>query len=108
MKGEIHTMRKLTTVAALAGVAAILAVPAWGAGSKQAADAVTAPQITVNGSGTVAAPPDVAVWTFGLTTRATTARAALAANGADMRKVIAALKAAEAREAALLEGAEPR
>jgi hypothetical protein len=94
MKGEIHTMRKLTTIAALAGVAAILAVPAWGAGSKTGVDTATAPQITVSGTGSVNATPDVAVWTFGLTSRATTARGALAANGTEMRKVIAALKAA--------------
>ena len=87
--------REIKLVAALGAAAAILAVPAWGA-SGRAGDttAATQPQITVNGSGSVNAVPDIAVWTFSVTTRAAGARDALKNNGNDMRKVVAALKAA--------------
>ena len=65
-------MTKLKLVAALGALAAILAVPASGAGTK-ATETITAttPQITVNGTGTVRAVPDIAVWTFSVSTRAT-------------------------------------
>ena len=88
-------MTKLKLVAALGALAAILAVPASGAGTK-APETITAttPQITVNGTGTVKAVPDIAVWTFSVASRATAAREALRLNGVEMRKVIAALKAA--------------
>ena len=86
--------REIKLVAALGAAAAILAVPAWGA-SGRAGDttATTQPQITVNGSGSVNAVPDIAIWTFSVTSRAATARDALKNNGNEMRKVIAALKA---------------
>lgn len=50
--------------------------------------------ITVQGNGTVTTVPDTATMTFGVTSRADGADAALAANSADMAKVIAALKGA--------------
>lgn len=88
-------MTKLKLVVALGVLAAILAVPAWGAGAKTTQTiTATTPQITVNGSGTVNAVPDIAVWNFSVSSRATTAREALKVNGVEMRKVIAALKAA--------------
>ena len=94
--------RKLKLVAAVSTVAAIVAVPAWGAGDKSAETVTTAaPQITVNGSGSVSATPDIAVWTFSLTTRAASARDALRGNANEMRKVIAALKAAGIKAADL-------
>ena len=94
--------RKLKLVAAVGTVAAIVAVPAWGAGSKGAdTAAATAPQITVTGSGSVSTTPDTAVWTFSVTTRAATARDALRGNGNEMRKVVAALKAAGIKAADL-------
>ena len=94
--------RKIKLVAAVGTVAAIVAVPAWGAGDKSAETVTTAaPQITVNGSGSVSATPDIAVWTFSLTTRAATARDALKGNGNELRKVIAALKAAGIKAADL-------
>lgn len=93
------TARKsIKIAAALTAVAAVLAVPAWGASgsstARSADAAATPPTITVNGSGTVKAVPDIAIWTFSVTSRAASARDALKANGNDMRKVIAALKAA--------------
>ena len=88
-------MTKLKLVAALAALAAILAVPAWGAGAKGTeTGAATTPQITVSGSGTVKSVPDIAVWSFSVSSRASSAREALRLNGVEMRKVIAALKAA--------------
>jgi hypothetical protein len=87
-------MTKLKLVAALGALAAILAVPAWGAGAKATETITTVtPQITVNGSGSVTAVPDIAVWSFSVSSRATGAREALKLNGVEMRKVIAALKA---------------
>lgn len=93
------TARKsLKVAAALAALAAVLAVPAWGASgsstARSAEVAAVAPTITVNGSGAVKAVPDIAIWTFSVSTRATSARDALRNNGVEMRKVIAALKAA--------------
>ena len=88
-------MTKLKLVVALSAVAAILAVPAWGAGAKGTdTTAATTPQITVNGTGTVKSVPDIAVWNFSVSSRAISAREALKVNGVEMRKVIAALKAA--------------
>ena len=88
-------MTKLKLVATLGVLAAILAVPAWSAGAKATeAIAATTPQITVNGTGTVKAVPDIAVWSFSVSSRATSARDALKVNGGEMRKVIAALKGA--------------
>ena len=88
-------MTKLKLIAALGALAAILAVPAWGAGAKATdTSAATTPQITVTGTGTVRSVPDIAVWNFSVSSRATSAREALKLNGVEMRKVIAALKAA--------------
>jgi uncharacterized protein YggE len=56
--------------------------------------------VVVTGVGSVKAVPDEAELSFGVETRASTARAALAANGTAMRKVIAALRDAGAREIA--------
>ncbi len=50
--------------------------------------------ITVQGSATARGVPDRAQLSFGVETQAATAKAALNANGAEMRKVIAAVKAA--------------
>src|SRR5262249_12341038 len=54
--------------------------------------------ITVTGTGTATATPTRATVSFGVQTQAPTAKAALAQNGADMRKVIAALQAAGAKD----------
>lgn len=86
--------RNIKLVMALGATAAILAVPAWGAPGKASETAAATPQISVSGTGTVTATPDIAIWTFGVTSRAAGAREALRANGVEMRKVNAALKAA--------------
>lgn len=89
---------KLRYVVALAGAA--LAVGAFvGVGLPQRAHAVAADEqdsryVTVPGHGTVVVVPDRGVLSFGVDSRGDTAVAALAANSATMRKVIAALKAA--------------
>jgi uncharacterized protein YggE len=50
--------------------------------------------ITVNGTGSVATTPDTAQISFGAVSQAQTARAALTANAAAARKIVAALRAA--------------
>jgi uncharacterized protein YggE len=54
--------------------------------------------ITVQGTASVVSVPDRAELSFGVESQAETARAALAANAAEMRRVIAALKAAGATD----------
>jgi len=54
--------------------------------------------ITVTGTGTATSTPTRATVSFGVQTQAPTAKAALAQNGADMRKVIAALQDAGAKD----------
>lgn len=54
--------------------------------------------ITVQGTASVASVPDRAELSFGVESQAETARAALAANAAEMRRVIAALKATGATD----------
>jgi len=79
---------------ALAGLLAAAVVFA-GAGRPEragSADATSERTITVTGQGAVKAVPNQAQFSFGVTTQADTATAALAANSAAMRKVIAALK----------------
>jgi uncharacterized protein YggE len=85
-------MKRIALVAGLLLAAAALAgvLRPDGAG---AADPDPAPDtVTVTGSGSVSAVPDRAKISAGVETRAATAKAALAANGAAMQKVIAALR----------------
>jgi uncharacterized protein len=90
-------MRRLTIIiSALLALAAVAAVTR--AGEAPAAAGEPADGITVQGSGSVTAVPDRAQLSFGVETQATTAKAALAANGTEMRKVIAAIKAAGATD----------
>ena len=78
----------------LAVVGAVLAVLVAGATRAGGAPSA-APQhsIVVAGLGTVSARPDRAQLSFGVSSDAKSASAALRANGAEMTKVIAALKA---------------
>lgn len=90
---------KLIRIPALAlGVAAALAVIGLGgaAGSAGQTVATTSPgrTITVTGSGAAVATPNRVAFSFGVTTQAKTASAALNGNSAEMRKVIAAIKGA--------------
>ena len=91
----------------LLAVAALLAVVAL-AGALGPPDAAVAQQpaaseadtVTVTGTGTVKDTPDEAQMTFGVESRGRTAQAAIAANDAEMEKMIAALRRAGAREIA--------
>jgi len=73
----------------LAGLAAAVTVP--GRAASAAADAGA---ITVQGTASVASVPDRAELSFGVESQGQTAKAALAANAGEMRRVIAAVKAA--------------
>ncbi len=85
MKKRILPITGLLLVAAALG-----AVSLPGTASSAAAEAGG---ITVQGVASVAIVPDRAELSFGVESQAPTARAALAANAAEMRKVIAAVKA---------------
>ena len=78
----------LVTAAAVAGVARPEGAAAV-EGPSQTGDS-----ITVSGNGSASAVPTTAVFSFGVDSRAATAKAALAANSREMRLVIAAVKAA--------------
>jgi uncharacterized protein len=78
--------------AALAIAIALAGVGRPGAAHGSAAESVRT--ITVNGSGTARVAPDEAVFSFGVESDGGTAQAALAANGARMSRVIAALRRA--------------
>jgi len=82
----------LLVAAAIAGVARPEGAQAV-EGQSQSTDSVT-----VSGSGSVSSVPTSATFTFGVDTRAASARAALATNAREMREVIAALKTSGARE----------
>jgi uncharacterized protein YggE len=85
--------RALLVAAFLVLVAALAAATLPGSASSAAADAGG---ITVLGTASVSSVPDRAELSFGVESQGETARAALAANATEMRKVIAALKAAGA------------
>jgi hypothetical protein len=76
-------------------VGAVLAVLVAGATRAGGASTATAPQhsIVVSGQGSVTARPDRAQLSFGVSTEAKTASAALRQNATEMTRVIAALKA---------------
>jgi len=88
---------------ALAAVLLLAAVAVAGVARPEGAHAVdgqaqSQDSIIVSGNGSVVAVPTTAVLSLGVDVRAATAKAALAANARDMRQVIAAVKAAGARE----------
>ena len=82
----------LVAAAAVAGVARPEGAAAVD-GTSQSTDT-----ITVSGSGSVSAVPTTAVFSFGVDTRAQTAKAALAANSREMRQVIAAVEASGGKD----------
>ena len=92
MKRLLLTVPALLAVAALAGAVG----PPDFAGAQE--PAATEDTVTVSGVGSVEAVPNEAQMSFGVETRRPTAQAALAANAEAMRKVIAALREAGARE----------
>ena len=73
------------------GVTVALAVSLLGASSAVGAAAAAKGTITVSGTGIVNSVPDRADFTFGVSTTAATATAALAADGSQMRRLIDAL-----------------
>ena len=88
-------MTHLRIPALALAVAAVLALVGPGRpGQAVAGSTATARSLTIAGSGAATAVPDRAAFSFGVTSQAKTASAALAANGAEMKKVIAAIKAA--------------
>ena len=91
-------MKRIALVGGLLLVAAALAGVLRPEGAHAVDPAPTTDTVTVTGTGVVLAVPDRAQVSAGVETRAATAKAALDANGAAMRKVIAALKAAGATE----------
>jgi uncharacterized protein YggE len=85
--------RLLLAAAALLALAALAGV----VGRPEGAGAVDPPgdrTVTVTGVGAVRSVPDRAQLSFGVESRAASAQAALAANGAAMRKLLAALREA--------------
>ena len=94
-------MKRLLLLAA-AGLAVVAFAGSVGlpdlAGAQDAADSEDT--VTASGVGSVQAVPNEAQMSFGVETRATTAKAAVAANGDVMRKVLNALRQAGAREIA--------
>ena len=94
MKRLLLVVPALLAVVALAGA---LGTPDFASADEPAA---TTDKLVVNGAGSVEAVPDRASFSFGVQTRAGTAKAALAANGDAMRKVIAALRDAGASDLA--------
>lgn len=86
---------------ALAALLVFAAAAVVGIGRPEAAGSASDVQregITVTGVGRVDAVPDEAEFTLGVTTKGGTAREALAANSAEMRQLIAAVKAAGVKE----------
>ena len=85
-------MKRIALVAGLLLAAAALAGVLHPDGAGAADPAATPDTVTVTGNGSVAAVPDRAEISAGVESRAPTAKAALAANGAAMQKVLAALR----------------
>ena len=83
----------ISSLVALAAVAAVTH-----AGDAPAAAGDSSDGITVQGTASVTSTPDRAQVSFGVESPAATAKAALAANAVEMRKVLAALKAAGATD----------
>jgi uncharacterized protein len=92
-------MKRIVIVAFLLLGAAALAGVARPEGSHAAEGAGTpARTLTVSGTGTATSTPTRASVSFGVQNQGATAKAALAQNAADMRKVLAALQAAGAKD----------
>ena len=92
-------MKRMLIVAALLIGAAAVAGVARPEGTHAAGSTEAVPRtITVTGTGTATSTPTRASLSFGVQTQAPTAKAALAQNSAEMRKVIAALQSAGAKD----------
>jgi hypothetical protein len=92
-------MKKILAVAGLAaGALAVAALAGVGLPEQAHGDAGITRTITVTGNGVVKAKPDRAGFSFGVESRAATARQASADNARAMRRLIDALKAAGVAE----------
>jgi uncharacterized protein YggE len=91
-------MKRVVIAAALLLAAAALAGVARPEGAHAVDSTPAADFVTVGGSGSVVAVPTRASLSLGVNSRGDTARAALAANAREMRKVIDAVKAAGGRD----------
>ncbi len=97
VRRRIEGMRRLAiTITSLLALAALAAVVH--AGDAPAAAEATSGGITVQGTASVSAVPDRAELTVGVESQGATAKAALAANAAEMRRVLAALRSAGATD----------
>ncbi len=90
-------MKRLAIAAALLLAAAAVAGVARPEGA-HAVETATTDTVTVSGSGSVTSIPDRATLSLGVDTRGATARAALAANGKEMRAVIDAVRSTGGRD----------
>ena len=94
---RMEGMRRLAiTISSLLALAALAAVVH--AGDAPAAAAEASGGITVQGTASVSAVPDRAQLYVGVESQGATAKAALAANAAEMRRVLAALRSAGATD----------
>jgi uncharacterized protein len=93
MEGMRRLIIPITSLLALAAVAAVVH-----AGDAPAAADATSGGITVQGTASVSAVPDRAQLSVGVESQGATAKAALAANAAEMRRVLAALRSAGATD----------
>src|SRR6187455_698647 len=92
-----HMNRRLLIIAmplVFAAVAAVITLP----DRASSAAPETTGGITVQGTGTVTSTPDRAQLSFGVESQAETAQAALAADAAQMRKMLSALKNAGGKD----------
>jgi uncharacterized protein YggE len=94
VKRLLFAVAALFTLVALAGA---VGLPDLAGAQDVAAESDT---ITVSGVGTVESVPNEAQMSFGVETQRPTAKAAVAANGEEMRRLINALRQAGARELA--------
>ncbi len=91
-------MRRIALAAVLLLALAAVAGVARPEGAHAVDGQTSADSIMVTGSGSVAAVPSSAVLSFGVDTRAATAKAAVSANAREMRQVIAAVKSAGGKD----------
>jgi len=95
-------MKRIALAAVLLLAVAAVAGVARPEGAQADGQTPSTDSITVAGNGAVSATPTSAVLSFGVDSRAQTAKAALAANARDMRAVIAAVKAAGGKDVGTL------
>lgn len=93
MEGMRRLIIITTSLLTLAALAAVVH-----AGDAPAAADASSGGITVQGTASVSAPPDRAQLYVGVESQGATAKAALAANGAELRRVLAALRSAGATD----------